>query len=424
VGLLSRVLRNNTAAVSLARLTQSVLQLVTVLLLAWQLMPRQYGITASVNAALGILVALSAPGIVRQIQFLLASGHSPSEVRPLVARKYASTYAGSVVTLLIILVVAAVLRDSWILSFAPMALWVTTEQLTTTWNAVSVTQGESWRLIPCYLLRRVPPFLALIANAALDAEPVLVWSLAMSFGGVLAVIDGLRHQPAEFRSLNPRQTGPVVDTLLRSTSSQQRGFLMSRIGDQLRDLDVVALAAFSPTTAGSYGLATRFLRPLAMLPQAYSEANFPKLVRLPSLPKAFIGGFLLRGAILLVISCGGAVVVTPLLSLLVHHSYDGFVAAYLLVVASAFLYGATFMIVILMQSRGHQGTRVSGMIVLFYGVLQVAVVPAVGAPLGPVAAASAGLVCYFLMVATLALASTKLPRAADEQIRTSAPTAA
>jgi O-antigen/teichoic acid export membrane protein len=349
---------------------------------------------ASVNVALSVVCALNGFGINRQISYRRSRDPQDESLPGLFALRLRYTYGSAVVWLVATISLALALDDSGWLAVVPAAIWLVAEQNTQVWNSIAIVDGRARRMMPSFLLRRLPVVLLLSVALLLGWDIVLAWSVGLALGAVLAYVFQFRQQEPWARALVPRRA--------RSKVTLDLGYWWSQVGEQLRDFDVPLLATFvNPVVAGIYALPARFVRPMNMITLATGSVAFPQLSRRQTIWRHELLVGVALGSVPTLVMATTLFFLAPALPLLVGSEYEGSVSAMQVISIAAALWGPTSLLVIFMQSRNDRATRAAGATVITYNCLQLGGVVLGGTLGGATGAAVAAAVGQALTLLTL-----------------------
>jgi O-antigen/teichoic acid export membrane protein len=377
----------------------ALLQIAILTFLARGLSPAGFAFVASVNVALSVVCTLNGLGINRQISYRRSRDPQDASLPDLFALRLRYTYGSAVLWLVATIALAVAFDDSRWLAVAPASLWLFAEQNTQVWNSIAIVDGRARRMMPSFLLRRLPVVVLLSVALLLDWDIVLTWAVSLALGAMLAYVFQFREQEPWARALLPRRS--------RSKVNLDLGYWWSQVGEQLRDFDVPVLAAFvSPVVAGIYALPARFVRPMNMITMATGSVAFPQLSRRQTIWRHELFAGVALGSVPTVIMATILFFLAPALPLLVGSEYDGSVAAMQVIAIAAALWGPTSLLVIFMQSRSDEATRAAGATVVTYNCLVLGGVVlggTLGGATGAAAAAAVGQALTLLTLGVLAM---------------------
>jgi O-antigen/teichoic acid export membrane protein len=286
----------------------------------------------------------------------------------------------------------------------PAAIWLLTEQITQTWNGISIVDGRAHELVWSYLSRRAPVVAVLGIALVAGLDVVWAWTVGLALGGILAFVQAVRRQEPWLRHLVPprRQPGPHV--------SHDFGYWLSQVGDQLRDFDVPALAVVQIHAAGIYARPARLLRPMNMIAAATAQIAFPALSRRRHVtpPQLMLG--VLAGSLPSIVVTLVLLALAGFLPALVGAEYEASVPIMRIVCVGAALWAPCPLLVTYLQSRSDESTNVLGVVVMTLSGVQLLAVCIGGIADGATGAAIGSTLVQAMILVTLsimALAETR-----------------
>ncbi len=351
-----------------ARVIAAALQLAVIMLLARGLPPTQFAVVSTVNVILLMITAVNGFGLIRQIQYRRSVDPGHPSLPALYAARLRYAQLSAVGWAAAMLALWAVTGNSLYPALLPGALWLLTEQITQTWNGLSIADGRAQELVWSYLSRRFPVALVLGVALIADLDVIWAWTTGLALGGMLAYGQAVRRQEPWARGLWPRRRAE------RSTVPHDYGYWLSQIGDQLRDFDVAALAAVNLQAAGIYALPARLLRPMNMIAAATASIAFPALSRRRSVARGQLVLGVLAGSlpsIAIAIALAG---LAPLVPVLVGEEYRDSVPILRILCVSAALWAPSTLLTTYLQSRSDASTNALGVTLIVLGALQITAV--------------------------------------------------
>ncbi len=348
-----------------ARVVAALLQMAVITLLARHLQPRDFAFVSSMNVLLTVVVAVNGFGLNRQIQYRRSRDRDDEQLPELFARRLRFSYGSALLWLLVTLGGGLLLDVPHLLALAPAALWLLVEQTTIVWNAISITDGRTQRLMPSYLCRRVPVVVVVAVAGWQGWDMVAAWSTGMAVGSVLAYLQGRRTQESWARTVWPFRRGRRMRTEL------DLGFWWAMIGEQVRDFDVAAITLVNPVAAGIYALPARFMAPMGLVTHATATVAFPLLVRRPSIGRRTLALGVLAGSLPTFVVAGTLGLAAPLLTTLVGEAYAGSVDVMRVICVTTAFWGPSILLVTFLQSRSSRATAAAGAITLLATIGQV-----------------------------------------------------
>ncbi|WP_372734999.1 lipopolysaccharide biosynthesis protein [Nocardioides sp.] len=363
-----------------SKIVAAALQLVIIVLLARGLAPSDFARVATANVLVMAVVVLNGFGLVRKMQFLRAQDADDPNLPAVfwVWRRFTLTSA-------LLWLLSCV--GAWLLTghelfaaLAPLSVWLVFEQLTSLWNAISLTDGRAHELMPSYLWRRAPVVLVLIAALAADLDVTWAWSLSLTAGSVLAYLTGRSRAVQWARPLWPgrRPAGEV---------SFDFGFWWTELGGQLRDMDVVVITVISATTGGLYALPARLVRPMNLVTAAAAQVAFPRIARQATVSQRQLLVGTVFGtapvAFIAAVTAAGA----GLLPRLVGEDYAATVPVLRVLCLCAVAVGFAGLVVTFLQARSRAANRFTGRLLMTVAILHLVAAALAASVSGAIAAA-------------------------------------
>jgi O-antigen/teichoic acid export membrane protein len=387
-----------------ARVLAAALQLAVIILLARGLPPGRFAVVSTVNVILLMVTAINGFGLIRQIQYRRSVDRDDPTLPALYAARLRYAHASALGWVAAMLALWAITENGIYPALLPAAIWLLTEQITQTWNGISIVDGRAHELVWSYLARRAPVVVVLGFALVADLDVVLAWTVGLALGGILAFAQAVRRQEPWARHLLPprRQPGSRV--------SHDYGYWLSQVGDQLRDFDVPALALVVDIhTAGIYALPARLLRPMNMIAAATAQIAFPALSRRRHVSRRELVLGVLAGSLPSVVVALVVLTLAGFLPVLVGGEYEASVPIMRILCVCAALWAPCTLLVTFLQSRSDDATNLLGAIVVALSGVQIVAVCVGGVADGATGAAIGSTLVQAVTLVTLsamALAET------------------
>lgn len=349
-----------------ARILSTAFALVTILLLARGLAPAGFAFAAAVQVASKSLAAVNGFGLERQLQVARANDPNDPSIPAIFSMRLRYTYISAALWLVTTGLLWAVTSHNRWLAVMPLAVWLVAEQTTMTWNAVSIVDGHSERLVPSYIVRFGPPPLILGLGLYLEWDILLTWACAVAFGALLGYLHGYWSQEQWGQILVPRRH-PQSTAVPRDFA-----FWWTKVGEQLKDLDVATVSMVNAHVGGLFALPARIIRPMNLVTKAAGEVAFPRIVRRRILSRWELYGALIAGIVPVVTIAAAIAVFANWIPRLVGDAYTGSIAPLRVHCLVGVLTGAVSILVIILQGRSEAASRFAGMCALLSATAQVA----------------------------------------------------
>jgi O-antigen/teichoic acid export membrane protein len=340
-----------------ARILAAGLQLAVIILLARGLPPSRFAGVSTVNVILLTITAINGFGLIRQIEYRRSVDRDDPTLPALYATRLRYAYASALGWVAAMLALWAITGHGTYAALLPAAIWLLAEQITQTWNGLSIVDGRAHELVWSYLARRAPVVGVLGIALVAGLDVVWAWTVGLALGGILAFVQAVGRQEPWARRLVPprRQPGQHV--------SHDFGYWLSQVGDQLRDFDVPALAAVDTHAAGIYALPARLLRPMNMIAAATAQIAFPTLSRRRLVTRRQLMLGVLAGSLPSVVVALVLLALAGFLPALVGDEYEASVPVMRIVCVGAVLWAPCPLLVTYLQSRSDDATNVLGVVV-------------------------------------------------------------
>lgn len=266
-----------------SRLGAAALQAAVIAFLARATTLQEFGTTAAVLGALTLVTVVGDLGTTVRLITVQASGAGDAlTVARLVRLNALLTGTAGILTSIVLLTLARTTGSPALAALAPLGLWVSLERACEVRTAVAMGRFDQKVAATCLLLRRgvtltvmVVPLLALdlLTGTARTGRPgglspVLLFALANTLGSLAGWVH-IRRRVAV------RGVGAPLATLLAELR-HSIPFLGNSLGAQLRNLDTAVVSwTCGPTVAGVFGLPSRMISPLRIVPTSLATALLP-----------------------------------------------------------------------------------------------------------------------------------------------------
>ena len=336
-----------------ARILAAGLQLAVIILLARGLPPSRFAVVSTVNVILLMITAINGFGLIRQIQYRRSVDRDDPTLPNLYATRLRYAHVSVLGWVAAMLALWAITGNGIYAALLPAAVWLLTEQITQTWNGLSIVDGRAQELVWSYMSRRAPVVVVLGIALIAGLDIVWSWTVGLALGGIVAFAQAVRRQEPWARHLLPprRQPGERL--------AHDFGYWLSQVGDQLRDFDVAALAVVNVHTAGIYALPARLLRPMNMIAAATAQIAFPALSRRRQVSRRQLTLGVLAGSLPSVVVALILLGLAGFLPVLVGSEYEASVPIMRILCVSAALWAPCTLLVTYLQSRSDDSTMCS-----------------------------------------------------------------
>jgi O-antigen/teichoic acid export membrane protein len=380
-----------------ARILAAGLQLAVIILLARGLPPSRFAGVSTVNVILLTITAINGFGLIRQIEYRRSVDRDDPTLPALYATRLRYAYASALGWVAAMLALWAITGRGTYAALLPAAIWLLAEQITQTWNGISIVDGRAHELVWSYLARRAPVVGVLGIALVAGLDVVWAWTVGLALGGILAFVQAVRRQEPWARRLVPPRRQPG------SHLSHDFGYWLSQVGDQLRDFDVPALAAVDTHAAGIYALPARLLRPMNMIAAATAQIAFPTLSRRRLVTRRQLMLGVLAGSLPSVVVALVLLALAGFLPALVGDEYEASVPVMRIVCVGAVLWAPCPLLVTYLQSRSDDATNVLGVVVVGLSGVQLLAVCIGGILDGATGAAIGSTLIQAMILVTLSL---------------------
>jgi O-antigen/teichoic acid export membrane protein len=380
-----------------ARILAAALQLAVIILLARGLPPSRFAVVSTVNVILLMITAINGFGLIRQIQYRRSVDPDDATLPALYAARLRYAHASALGWIVVMLALWGITGNGIYAALLPAAIWLLFEQITQTWNGISIVDGRAHELVWSYLARRAPVVVVLGIALVAGLDVVWSWTIGLALGGMLAFAQAVRRQEPWARHLIPprRERGAHV--------SHDFGYWLSQIGDQLRDFDVPALAVVDIHAAGIYALPARLLRPMNMIAAATAQIAFPALSRRRYVSRRQLTLGVLAGSLPSVLVALVLFALAGFLPVLVGDKYEASVPIMRILCVCAALWAPCTLLVTYLQSRSDDATNLLGVTLVALSGVQIAAVCIGGVADGATGAAIGSTVVQAVILATLSV---------------------
>jgi O-antigen/teichoic acid export membrane protein len=378
-----------------ARILAAALQLAVIILLARGLPPSRFAVVSTVNVILLMITAINGFGLIRQIQYRRSVDRDDPTLPALYATRLRYAHASAVGWGATMLALWGITGNGTYLALLPAAIWLLAEQITQTWNGISIVDGRAHELVWSYMARRAPVVAVLGIALVAGLDVVWSWTTGLALGGILAFAQAVRRQEPWARHLLPPRREPGQHV------SHDIGYWLSQIGDQLRDFDVAALAVVGIHAAGIYALPARLLRPMNMIAAATAQIAFPALSRRRQVTRRQLILGVLAGSLPSVVVALVLLALAGFLPVLVGDKYEASVPITRILCLAAALWAPCTLLVTYLQSRSDDSTKLLGVVVVALSGVQILAVCIGGIADGATGAAIGSTLVQAVILVTL-----------------------
>lgn len=267
------LLINNLAWIAASRLVAALLQAVSLILVARVAGPANFGLLAVFFGLIIVFQAVFDFGISAYVTRLrAATPGSPLIVQAL--KIYQRLGLLLCLTLVTVAIAVALFggRAWWLLLALGMAGYV--ERQSDVRLALAIADGDVWKNSLCLVVRRSLTALLLLICLQFDVDAVFAFGVSSLIASIVSF--WLSRRLVLLQPLN----GKVGLPEFRTIYGISKNFWANSIGVQLRNLDVILVAAIvSPISAGYYSAIARSLNPLMLLSSSLSTVLLPIATR-------------------------------------------------------------------------------------------------------------------------------------------------
>lgn len=345
----------------------------------------------------GIIVAVLAFATIPQVFFDFGLSTFVIRERSVSAKSWrirSSLHIGtwsSIIFCLIGVIVLALLgyySNSLFFLLIPLAIWMAGEKNSDLWMGVLISDGAAWINGVVLVSRRFLCLTCFVTLGALGLDWVLSYSLGMAAGAMLSSIAS--YYIVRGRIIQSSQG--VWSEILR----ESRHFWLNSVSAQIKNLDnaIVGIVA-GPAASGIYGLASRLINPLRLVPDTVSFLLMPEVSKNGIGVLAKFSRILGISLGLLILLFGALIFAVPFfVPILVGHEYDqSIICIQILLVGMIFTSMSSFANAILL---GLGVANVAGRVAFIGGILCI-----LGALAGSLIAGAVGATIFVSLVSAL-----------------------
>lgn len=295
-------LASQFAWVSIGRLLGALIQAVTMLLLARDLGPYEFGIF---SAVFGTAIVFQS-GLDLGIATMVVKERAADSANPIIqsALKLADRLAFAIfgVTALPLLAMGLFL-DSFFYALLPLSVWAACERHTDTWLSVPLADGDARINTQNLLIKRTVTALLYVGAVLADIDPAVAFSAAMALTALVSLVV---IRKVVYNRIDVARPLTPYSAVLR----QSWPYWLNSLGTQARNLDTLLVSAVAgPSQAGLYAVTSRATGPLRILSTSMaavllpaSASKSPKQIRrlLRFVGLATIGCAILYGGLVLI----------------------------------------------------------------------------------------------------------------------------
>ena len=242
----------------ITRLTSSVLQAATLILLARWAGPATFGTVAAVLGVLAVAGALADLGLGPLLLRERSSDPETALTGPVLRLNLITSVVLASCAVTVLAALFGATSNSTFLFLIPLGIWLAAEKNGDLWLNIATAEGRTHLSAVSILLRRGLG-LGLFALSAAVLPVGLAFAVGSALGSVVANLVIRTKLDAGPRTPSPRHRLAVVRAAIP--------FYLNSIAAQARNLDVVIVSALAgPVSAAMYAVPARITSPLRMLP--------------------------------------------------------------------------------------------------------------------------------------------------------------
>ncbi|WP_082483996.1 oligosaccharide flippase family protein [Arthrobacter sp. Leaf141] len=256
------------AWVSVGRLLGALIQAATMLLLARDLGPHDFGVFSAAFGAMIVFQAAFDPGIATMV----VKERAADPANPLIhtalriTDRLAFILAFSVAIPLVILGIAL---DPYFFLLLPLAIWAACERHADTWLSVPLADGDARINSQNLLARRIITALLYIGAVIVGVNAAFAFSAAMAVTALISLIVIRKIVRGRLTIMPPRHT-------FREIIRISWPYWLNSLGTQARNLDTLIVSAVAGASqAGFYAATSRATGPLRLLSTSMAAVLLP-----------------------------------------------------------------------------------------------------------------------------------------------------
>ncbi|ELT45963.1 oligosaccharide flippase family protein [Arthrobacter nitrophenolicus] len=261
-------LASQFAWVSAGRLIGALIQAVTMLLLARDLGPYEFGLFSAVFGTIIVFQSALDLGIATMVvKERAADPQSPVIHSALRVADHSSFALAAVIAFP--LAALGTFLDPFFMLLLPLSVWAAAERHSETWLSVPLADGDARINTQNLLIRRTAAALLYLGAVFAGIHAAVAFSAAMALTALISLI-------VIRKVVSSRLTPPLSALGLREIVRISWPFWMNSLGTQARNLDTLLVSAFAgPTQAGFYAATSRATGPLRIFSTSMAAVLLP-----------------------------------------------------------------------------------------------------------------------------------------------------
>ncbi|MFI7583282.1 lipopolysaccharide biosynthesis protein [Kocuria sp. M1N1S27] len=378
----------NFAWMTASRLGAAVIQAVSLLLVARQAGPAEFGVLAAFMGTIIVLQAIMDLGLPTFITKSRARSSEDQQVlRALQLYGRIGIFLGLLLCLTGALFAGFYGQAWWWLIPLALAGWL--ERQSDVRLTVALADGDVWKISLNLVVRRTASLLLLLIGMNLEIEAVFAFGVASMLASVLSwflsqklvVLPGFTKKTAWNHS--------------KEIIVASRAYWANSLGAQLRNLDVLLVGLIgNPIAAGHYGAVARSIGPLRMVTASLATVLLPAAVRRSGSRKDLLVPLMAVLGVMSVVYIILLIFAGDIILRLLGSEYVPATLAFQLMVGGLIFASLTSVLTPLLQARGSQG--VVGQLSILFSILSLGGV-ALGTFYGGVSGAGLGLSITYVL---------------------------
>lgn len=263
------LLINKLALIAISRLLAALLQAVSLIIVARVAGPASFGLLSVFIGLVIVFQAVFDLGITAYVTRLRATTpQSPLIAQALKIYQRVGLLLGATLVAVSIAVALSGGQVWWLM--AALGLAGAIERQADVRLALAIADGDVWKNSFALVLRRALAALLVLVCIQLAIDAVFAYGLSSLIASLVSLWLSRRLVTLQ------RPIGNVGFVELRTVYSTSKSFWANSIGVQLRNLDIIIVAAFVPAaSAGYYSAIARSLNPLMLLSSSLSTILLP-----------------------------------------------------------------------------------------------------------------------------------------------------
>lgn len=339
------------AWVSGGRLLAAVLQALTLVFVARDVAPAEFGVLSVFLGVAAVAQTVIDCGVSTFIIRERAARPRSGDIAVAMSFNSWSSSALGLLTGTALLALGSTVNPIYLLML-PLAVWIGAQRNADNRLTIMVADGDAWINVTNLLTRRVAILVLLLTFSAIGLSPILGYSIASAVACVGSSI---------FANLYVRKRiEPKSDLTFRALIQRSSHYWIHSVATQARNLDALIVGLFAGATqAGLYSSGSRLINPLRILPTSLSVVLMPEATRAYANSRS-LGPFVkLSGLMVLITVAMTAVLLagTPLaVNFALGAEYEPAIPAIQAIIAGLPLWAAISLLQTLMQSIGMKKT--------------------------------------------------------------------